>query len=234
MRGDSREIAGRLGGVNFLLCGPFFVVGTTMEAALALGRPDEDDSGGGTDDSGAEAEETVKALSDMVPVNGLGGSCRKTSIPYQVLVQATWSVLFGRNWQYPRFRQNPNKMLRLTYRILTLKVATKVLLQYSEKIHFWRSSPSVWRKLRSKDKKEGGAKERELRHHSPSAMRNAPHYPIVTVTRLAHEAYISFSFCSDSYDDVKSRRSRCYSPDSYRASGRIDSEKPYRRLRPRS
>lgn len=56
-----------------------------MEAALTLVDSGEEDSGGGTDDSGAEAEETVKALSDMVPMNGLGGSCRKTSIPYQVL-----------------------------------------------------------------------------------------------------------------------------------------------------
>jgi hypothetical protein len=76
MRGDSREIEGRLGGMNFL------VVGTTMEAALVLGFLGEDDSGGGgTFNSGIEAEETrtVKALSDMV--NGLGGSWRRTSIP---------------------------------------------------------------------------------------------------------------------------------------------------------
>ena len=35
--------------------------------------------GGGVDDSGVDAGETVKALSDVV--NGLEGSLRKTSIP---------------------------------------------------------------------------------------------------------------------------------------------------------
>ena len=39
----------------------------------------EDLGGGGTDDSGVDAGETVKALSDVV--NGLECSWRKTSIP---------------------------------------------------------------------------------------------------------------------------------------------------------
>ena len=73
-------MAGRLGGMGFLFWRPSTVVGTTLEAALVRrGFSGEDDLGGGTDDSGVDAEETVKALSDVV--NGLEGSWRKTSIP---------------------------------------------------------------------------------------------------------------------------------------------------------
>lgn len=79
MRGDSREIAGRFGGVNFLLGRPS-VVEVTVEAALVcMGFLGVDLGGRSTDDSGVDAEETVKALSDMV--NDLGGSWRKGSIP---------------------------------------------------------------------------------------------------------------------------------------------------------
>jgi hypothetical protein len=73
-------MAGRLGGMSSLLLRPWTVVGSTLRAALLVVWLGEDDlGGGGTDDSGVDAEETVKALSDVV--NGLDGSWRKTSIP---------------------------------------------------------------------------------------------------------------------------------------------------------
>jgi hypothetical protein len=55
---------GRFGGMKFLRL-PSTVVGTTMDAALVCSGADEL-GGGGTDDSGVDAEETVKALSDVV------------------------------------------------------------------------------------------------------------------------------------------------------------------------
>ena len=58
MRGESREMAGRFGGIRFRLGRSVAVVGVTMEAGLrSLGN-----FGGGTRDSGIEVEETVKAL----------------------------------------------------------------------------------------------------------------------------------------------------------------------------
>jgi hypothetical protein len=72
---------GRFGGMRFLPRLPSTVVGTTMDAALVCSGADDlgGGPGGGTDDSGVDAEETVKALSDVV--NDLEGSWQKTSIP---------------------------------------------------------------------------------------------------------------------------------------------------------
>jgi len=60
---------------------PWAVVVTTMETALVcIGFSGNDDwGGGGTNDSGLDAEETVKVLNDVV--NVLEGNCRKASIP---------------------------------------------------------------------------------------------------------------------------------------------------------
>ena len=64
-----------------------------MEAALGGFLGEDDLGGGGTDDSGVDAEETVKALSDEV--NRLEGSWRKTSIPCSNVGGELKSVLFG-------------------------------------------------------------------------------------------------------------------------------------------
>lgn len=68
-------MAGRLGGINFLL-GRSSAVGVNVDAALVCRG--EDDLGGDTDNSGVDAEGTVKALSDIM--NDLRGSGRKGSI----------------------------------------------------------------------------------------------------------------------------------------------------------
>ena len=59
-------MAGRLGGINFLLGCLSVVVGVNVEAVLV-------------EDLGVDTEETVNALNDMV--NDLGGRWRKASIP---------------------------------------------------------------------------------------------------------------------------------------------------------
>ena len=93
-------------------------------------------------------------------------------------------------------------------------------------------------------------RERELLSPSPSAMRKdgersplPERYRHSSRSRGLHYSSSrsrsgSLSPVPRQYDDVTSRRSRCYSPDSYRGRNRsrspIDSEKPYRRPRSES
>jgi hypothetical protein len=111
--------------------------------------------------------------------------------------------------------------------------------------------PAKDKKDKKREKEERKRLKRERKHrHSPSAMRKiGERSPLPDRYRHSSRSrglrYSSSRSRSGSlspvprqYDDDNSRRSRCYSPDSYRGRNRsrspIDSEKPYRRPRSES